>query len=148
MAGFIINEIEPQRNILEFEDRVLSEIFNIIREQILEHGKMAIEVLINSSRQEISSLSADILSKSYQLSKVWNKKENYVETEEMKLNDLVPETLMSFQQHKVGLLIKENEEKLKEKLSGEELIELLTKIKNLKMVNLSLAKKLGDRTIR
>ncbi|MEA3443879.1 MAG: DNA primase [Bacteroidota bacterium] len=147
VVDFVINEIEPQKNILDFKNQVLNEIFEIIQDHRKRTGEIEIDKLINNPNQEISSLSADILSGSYQLSKVWSKKETFVETEDMKLNELVPETLMSFQQFKIDLLIKEHEEQLKEKLSDEEMIEILQKIKDLKNINLSLAKKLGDRTI-
>ncbi|MCF8374259.1 MAG: DNA primase [Bacteroidales bacterium] len=147
VAYYIINEIEPQKDILEFRHPKYKEAYEMIEEQMLTNGEISVEALTQSNNPLISSLSADVQSKAYQLSNLWTKKESFVETEEMTLTQLVPETLMSFQQHRVDLLIKESEDKLKEPLTNEDMIEILNKIKTLKSINLSLAKKLGERTI-
>ncbi len=147
VAQYIVSEIDPQQDVFDFKSALFKQIFEIIREKILSQMQFSVDSLINNSNQDISSVTADILSQSYHLSNLWSKKENYVETEEMKLSELVPETLMSFQQYRVGLLIREKEELLKNDLPEEQLMDILTKIKNLKIVNQSLARKLGDRTI-
>jgi DNA primase len=147
VAWYIVHEIGPQKDILEFRHPKYKEAYELIEEQIVTNGMIAIEILTHSSNPLISSLSADVQSKAYHLSPLWTKKESFVETEEMTLTQLVPETLMSFQQHRVDLLIKESEDKLKDPLPDEELIDILNKIKTLKSINLSLAKKLGERTI-
>lgn len=147
VAYYIINEIEPQKEILEFRHPKYKEAYDLIEKQIIADGVISLESLTQSSNPLISSLSADVQSNAYQLSNLWSKKESFVETEEMTLTQLVPETLMSFQQHRVDLLIKESEDKLKNPLRNEDMIEILNKIKTLKSINLSLAKKLGERTI-
>ena len=144
---YILSEISPQKGILSFRDPVYQKVYALIEEQVSNTETVAIDSLTQSSDPQISSLCADILSQSYRLSNLWTKKEAYVETEEMKLTELVPSTLTAFQNYRIGTLIKENEDKLRQPLPDDELISILTKIKELKQISLGLAKKIGERTI-
>ena len=90
---------------------------------------------------------ANILSSDYILSDIWKRKDNFVETEDMKLNELVPEIIYAFKNYRVEKLLSEYEEKLKGNIEGEEMIQILKVIKNLKNIHTMLNKKLGNRSI-
>jgi len=146
VAEFITNEIENEKETYIFEDTVNRDIYDLISSHI-DNGIFNESVLINHPDQAINSLVADILSSNYNLSGIWTKKENFVETEENVLHELVPETIMAFKKIKVELLLKEKEESLKEPMSDEKLFETLTIIKNLKKIDFELSIKLGFRAI-
>ncbi len=99
---------------------------------------------------ELSNLAIDIISEPYELSKVWSKNENYVETEDMKLKELVPKVVNEYKEKKVKLMLKDIENKLKiAQEDGDEAdIVLLLQQKILfdRLKN-SLLKELGNRTI-
>ena len=146
-ANYIYEEISKEKETYIFEDSVNKAIFDIISHQIETSGKFQIKSLINHPDKAINSLVADILSSNYNLSEIWQSKENFVEAEEAKLFELVPETIMAFKKYRVEQLLKVTEEKLKLPLSDEELINILTIIQNLKRIDFDLSKKLGFRTI-
>ena len=73
---------------------------------------------------EISKLAADLLSTSYTLSKIFKKGGANIETEEMKLKELVPDTIIAYKRKILEIAQKDAAEKLKDsqdkKLSAEE----------------------------
>ena len=56
---------------------------------------------------EISSLSADLLADSHELSRIWKEKQTYVETEEMKLKEIVGDAVLKFKSDKIMIKRKE-----------------------------------------
>ena len=56
---------------------------------------------------EISRLSADLLADSHELSRIWKDKQTYVETEEMKLKEIVADAVLKFKSDKIIKLQKE-----------------------------------------
>ena len=99
---------------------------------------------------EISSLSADLLSDSHELSRIWKEKQTYVETEDMKLKEVVSDVVLKFKSDKIMILRKEIMLQLEEavKTNDKERIILLQK----RYANLSVAlglisKKLGGRIL-
>ena len=57
----------------------------------------------------VSQVTVDLLTPTYDLSKIWQKNENFVETEDMKLKEIVPETVLAFKNKKVIDLIHETQ---------------------------------------
>ena len=63
---------------------------------------------------DISELAADLLSSSYTLSKIFEKGGAHVETEEMKLKRIVPETIIAYKRKILEIARSKAESKLKE----------------------------------
>ena len=146
VSEFIINEIENEKDTYVFVDAINKEIYDLVFSQ-LENGVFNELDLINHPNQVVNSLVADILSSNYDLSMIWKKKDNLVETEENILHELVPETIMAFKKFKVELLLQAKEESLKKPMTDEKLFETLTIIQNLKKIDFELSVNLGFRTI-
>ena len=91
-----------------------------------------------------------MLATTYQLSKIWEKHETYVETEDMKLKEVVPETVDAFKNRKVVTLIKETQQQLREAQESNDIDTILLLQQRFIVLNelkRSLSKNLGNRII-
>lgn len=144
VANFIIDEL--QRDELELSNPVynsiISECKNLISQNILPAEKK----FSNHPDAMISSTAADLLSTSYDISRIWKRKDTYVETEEEKLKQLVPGTILAYKSFLVRQELKETEQKLRE-AGNEESLLLQQRYIILKNANIQLAKQLGNRII-
>jgi DNA primase len=92
---------------LEFENPVCAKIFGEIRFHS-EHGLFTGDAqFVKHEDPEISSISADLLADSHELSKIWQEKLSYVETEEMKLKEIVGDVVLKFKSDKINQKRKE-----------------------------------------
>ena len=103
IADYIVREITSDD--LGFDDRVCAKIFADFRFHV-EHGLITGDKqFVKHEDPEISSLSADLLADSHELSRIWKDKQTYVETEEMKLKEIVGDAVLKFKSDKI--MIKE-----------------------------------------
>lgn len=148
VAAFIINEIRNDE--LELSNPVYKQVFEEIDNLLHTETPISEKHFIHHADATISKLCADLLSTSYNLSKIWRKHDNYVETEDMILKELVPETIIAFKNKKIMQAIHDLEEKMKEAQKEqnpdtiEELQHQFILLNNLKQ---SFSKNLGDRII-
>ena len=148
VAEFIVNEIINDE--LELDNPVYRQIFEEIQQQTNSNNHLDEKYFINHPDESIRTLSADLLSLSYDLSKIWKKRESYVESEDMKLKDIIPETLIAFKNKKIMLAIRETQDLLKsaqEKKNQDNIEILQEKFITLNRLKKKLAKDLGDRII-
>jgi len=123
VAEYVINEI--LNDDLEFKNLVYKQIFQEyldgMGKDILPESKQ----FINHTDPEISNLAADLLSPSYTLSKIFKKGGILIETEEMKLKQIVPETIVAYKRKILEIAQQDSSEKLRiaqeNKISDEEL---------------------------
>jgi hypothetical protein len=104
---------------------------------------------VRHSEETLSKTAADLITVAYDLSKIWKRRENYFETEEMKLNETIPEAILAFKNEKVLKLLKEAENDLRyaqEQDDQERIQNLQSKFMILNTLKMSLSKGLGDRT--
>jgi len=147
VGDFIIREIKKEEEFLEFKNPLYRKIINEA-DDLLQIGYILNDAhYINHFDENIGQLAVDFIASSYPLSRIWRKKEVFVEGEEARLNDLVPLTLMAFKNKKVTSMLRENAEKLKNAVSETETLELLRRYSALKQVNVEISKILGERTI-
>jgi len=93
VAQYIIREI--QNDELEFTNLVYKQIFEAVKE-LIEHGdEIAERYFIYHDQAEIRELAVDIFTSRYELSKVWKRKEAYVELPGENLGFEVPKSLLS-----------------------------------------------------
>jgi DNA primase len=162
---FALEGEEEEEKFISVGEFIISELTNDelsldnkIYQQILEEYSSSLssgiypdqKVFINHEDEEIRKLTAHLLAPGYDLSKIWKKHDNYIETEEMKLKEIVPETLYAFKNKKVLEATIKLELNLKEAVKKNDMDEIqaiqerIILLNNLKK---ELSRNLGDRTI-
>jgi DNA primase len=148
VSDYIVSEITSDD--LSFDDRVCAKIFADFRfysEQGLFPGE---KHFIKHEDPEISQLSAGLLADSHELSQIWKNKQTFVETEEMKLREIVPDAVLKFKSDKIIAARKEIMALLEEavKTNDQEQILPLQKRYNTLSTALGLiSKQLGNRIL-
>jgi len=148
VSDYIVGEIISDD--LLFNDRVCAKIFADFRfhaEQGLITGD---KQFVKHEDPEISSLSADLLADSHELSRIWKDKQTYVETEEMKLKEIVGDAVLKFKSDKIMIKRKEIMVLLEEavKVNDTEKVVLLQKrYANLSVALRLISRKLGNRIL-
>ena len=148
VADYIVKEITSDD--LVFDDSVCSRIFAEFCFHV-EHGLMpGDKQFVKHEDPEISSLSADLLADSHELSRIWRDKQTYVETEEMKLKEIVGDAVLKFKSDKIMVKRKEIMALLEEAVKAndpEKVLELQKRYANLNLVLGMISKKLGNRIL-
>lgn len=144
VAAYITEEL--QRDELELSNPIYNSIIRDTCNIISENQPISEKLFTNHSDSVISSTAADLLSTSYGISRIWERKEAYIETEEMKLRQLVPSTILAYKSFLVRLELKDTEEKLKSAGSEEALL-LQQRHMILKTTLIQLARQLGNRIV-
>ena len=148
VTEFLINEIINDE--LEFDHPACRQIFEEIQHIQNNEQKIEEKYFINHQDQTISDMVADLLSPVPEISKIWSKHESYIETEEMKLKDVIPEILIAFKNKKIMITIKKIQEELKiaqEQQNVEEIENLQTRYILLNNLKKELSRNLGERII-
>jgi len=148
VSDYIVREITSDD--LVFDHRICAKIFADFRFHV-EHGLIAGDKqFVKHEDPEISSMSADLLADSHELSKIWTTKQTYVETEEMKLKEIVGDAVLKFKSDKIKNKRKEIMALLEEavKVNDPEKIQALQKrYANLSVILGLISKKLGNRIV-
>lgn len=150
VSKYIIDEVRNDE--LEFQHPVYRRIFEMVAELVDKKMKIDSNYFIMNEDIEISTASVDLLDEGYddKISKIWSKNEVKLETEEMKLKEIVPELIISFKNQKVLEMIKETQEEIKHAQSSndsEGIDLLIQKMQLLNELRKNISKKLGDRII-
>lgn len=148
IADYIVREITSDD--LTFDNAVCARIFSEIRFHV-EHGLFTGDKqFVKHEDPEISSLSADLLADSHELSRIWKEKQSYVVTEEMKLKEIVGDVVLKFKSDKIIIKRKEVMLLLEEAVKAgdtEQIIQLQKRYANLSSVLGLISRKLGDRIL-
>jgi DNA primase len=148
VSDYIVNDIVADD--LKFDDQVLAAIFEEFRFASLQGTFIGDMHFVKHSDPVISKLAADFLSEPHTLSKIFAAKQTYVETEDMKLKDIVPDALLKFKGDKIKIRLKEIMNQLEEAVKSgdrERIHELQTRDQNLKAALRAISVKLGKRII-
>jgi DNA primase len=105
VADYIISEINEDG--LKFENEFLAAMFDEITFSVGQGLIAGDRHFVHHANPAISALVVDMLTEQYTLSRIWGKHGAYVETEEMKLNEIVPDTVLKFKSDKIKMLQKE-----------------------------------------
>lgn len=148
VSDYIVREITSDD--LVFDHRVCSTIFSEFRFHV-EHGLIAGDKqFVKHEDPEISRLSADLLADSHELSKIWSAKQTYVETEEMKLKEIVGDTVLKFKSDKIKIRRKEIMALLEEAVKAndnDKVLQLQKRYANLSVALGAISRKLGGRIV-
>ena len=148
VADYIVHEIVSDE--LTFNDIVCAKIFADFKFHSEQGMITSDKQFIQHEDPQISSLSADLLSDSYELSKIWEEKQTYVETEDMKLKDIVGDAVLKFKSDKINILRKELITQLEDAVKvndQEKIIQLQKKYATLSVALGEISKKLGGRIL-
>jgi DNA primase len=148
VADYLISEI--QENELEVYHAVYSLIFAEMLTLLKKHERITEQYFIKHPHELIAKTVIDLITSAYDLSRIWKRYENFFETEEMRLKEIVPEALLAFKNEKVLRLIKETEDDLRnaqEQKNEERMQSLQVKFIVLNNLKINLSKGLGDRII-
>jgi DNA primase len=148
VADFIVNEINSDS--LEFENKVYARIFSDFSFHTQQGLITGEKQFVKHEDPEISCLSADLLVDSYELSKIWKTQHSYIETEEMKIRDLVSDTVLKFKSDKINIIRKQVLELLGEAVKendNDKVLLLQKKYSALSMALREISEKLGGRIL-
>ncbi|MBN1413686.1 MAG: hypothetical protein JW973_01195, partial [Bacteroidales bacterium] len=148
VAVYLLSEIRNDE--LEFHHPVYALIYTEMEKLYQKQENITEQYFINHPQETIARTVIDLITSAYDLSKIWKRYENFFETEEMRLKEIVPEALLAFKNEKVLRLIRETEEDLRhaqEQQNDERMQTLQVKYIVLNNLKMQLAKGLGDRII-
>ncbi len=148
IADYIVREIISDE--LLFDNPVCAKIFADVRFHV-EHGLFTGDKqFVKHEDPEISSLSADLLSDSHELSRIWQEKQSYVETEEMKLKEITGDVVLKFKSDKIIIKRKEIMQLLEEAVKANDTEKVLLLQKRYSILSTALgaiSRKLGNRIL-
>ena len=148
VSDYIVREITSDD--LSFNDSICEKIFADYKFHV-EHGLFPGDKhFVKHEDPEISSMSADLLAESHELSRIWKDKQTFVETEEMKLRDIVPDVVLKFKSDKIKMRLDEIMIQIKEADKAgdtERVLALQKRDQNLKAALMMISKKLGNRIL-
>ena len=148
VAKYIIDEIVNDE--LEFSNPLFKQIFDEYRDHLKNNIEISEKYFIYHPDEEISKIAADMLSKPHDLSNLWKKNKLVIETEDMKLIHIVPETVIAFKNKKIMKALNEAQNKLNNIQQADNLDaieEIQQQIMILNNIKKTLSKSLGDRII-
>jgi DNA primase len=145
VGDYIVSELDNDE--IQLQGDVYQRIYDEFKKYYLEGIVPDEKIFTNHPDVEISRVAVDLLSYPYDLSKIWKKYAVFVETEEEKLRELVPETVLVFKNLQIKKALKETETLIKQcgENSGLNETDLLLRHKRLNEVHKELNKKLGNR---
>jgi DNA primase len=148
VAQYIIREI--QNDELEFTNLVYKQIFEDVKE-LIEHGnEVAERYFVYHDHPGVRELAVDIFTSRYELSKVWKRKEAYVELPGENLGFEVPKTLLSYKMMVIEKALSQLRNELEEtekKQDIENLNQVIVRIQSLERIKRELSIGLGGRII-
>jgi len=109
VAEFIIREM--QKDELTFSNEIYQLMFNTITEMV-EQKRFDTNTFNTYPDERVNETMVNLISQMYDLSRIWKKNENFLETEDMKLKETVPESIIALKKDRINAMIKENENKL------------------------------------
>jgi DNA primase len=148
VSDYIVNEIISDE--LTFDDPVLGKIFGEFVFSTSQGTFISDKQFVKHEDPAISNISADLLSEPHTLSRIFANKQTYVETEDMKLKDIVPDTVLKFKSDKIKVRLKEIMIQLEEAVNNgntEMIMTIQKKYQNLKTALKMISEKLGKRII-
>jgi DNA primase len=148
VAAYITREI--QNDDLEFNNLVYKQIFEDVKDLIDKGQPIAERYFVYHDHPGVRELAVDIFTSRYELSKVWKRKEAYVELPGENLGFEVPKSLLSYKMKVVEKALSQLRSDLDSAEKGnqlEELNQLILRIQSLQNVKIALSNGLGGRTI-
>jgi DNA primase len=148
VAQYIIREI--QNDELEFTNLIYKQVFEDVKDLIERDEQVTERFFIYHDNPGVRELAVDVFTSRYELSKVWKRKEAYVELPGENLGFEVPKSLLSYKMTVVEKALSGLRKELEgseKHMNTEELNGLIVRIQSLEQVKKALSQGLGGRTI-
>lgn len=148
VARYIIREI--QNDDLEFTNLIYKQVFEDVLDLIERDEEVTERHFIYHEHPGVRELAVDIFTSRYELSKVWKRKEAYVELPGENLGFEVPKSLLSYKMTVVEKALSGFRKELEDpgrSMSAEDQKEIIIRLRSLEQVKKALSHGLGGRTI-
>ncbi len=148
VGNYIVDELE--RDELTSVNGAYQQVFDEYLKNKLDPNFNTKTFFRDHTDSKIVQLAADIMSEPHQLSDMWTRKESFIESEEMKLKEIVPKLVNEYKGKKVKLLIEEvgkEMKKVQESGDTDRLMELMKQKMVLDQIKNAISKELGNRTL-
>jgi DNA primase len=146
VSDYIVKEIISDD--LQFDDPAYANIFGEYRFAMEQGTFIGDNSFVKHPDPAVSGLAADLLSEPHTLSKIYFNHKTYVETEEMKLKEVVPDVILVFKGGKINNRIREIQAEIKTAQDAgdiDKVMELIRKKMALSSALTSISEKLGNR---
>lgn len=149
VAGFILREIRNDE--LEFQNLLYKKVFEDVA-AALDRGEPMPDdkYFIYHEEKSVQDLAVEIYSSRYELSKVWKRKDTFIELPGENLGSEVPKAMLAYKNRIIVNAIRNTEKSLQiafEKGDMQEVTGIQRRYMDLKQVQKSIAHRLGERTI-
>ncbi|PKQ63621.1 DNA primase [Labilibaculum filiforme] len=148
VGQYIITELSNDE--LESVNPLYQLVFDQYGENMVKEAFNTKTFFRDHPNEKVNQLAADILSEPHQLSGLWTRNESVVESEEMKLKEIVPKLVNEYKGKKVRLLMKEvmqEMQKAQDTGDSDRMMELMRQKMVLDQIKNAISKELGNRTI-
>jgi len=148
VSQYIIREI--QNDDLEFTNLIYKQVFEDMKAMIESGKEISERVFTFHDNKEIQDLAVDIVTSKYELSNVWKRKESYIEMPGENLGVEVPKVLLLYKLKVVDTALEEIRKAIEENETngeGEDIIELMTRLRDLEIVKNEISKVIGERIV-
>ncbi|MFT5750493.1 MAG: DNA primase [Ancylomarina sp.] len=148
VGTYIVDELE--RDELTSVNGAYQQVFDEYLKNKLDPNFNTKTFFRDHTDSKIVQLAADIMSEPHQLSDMWTRKDSFLESEEMKLKEIVPKLVNEYKGKKVKLLIEEVGKEMKrvqESGDSDRLMELMKQKMVLDQIKNAISKELGNRTL-
>jgi DNA primase len=148
ISDYIVFEIVSDD--LHFDNSTFAKIFNDYNFHVEQGLFPGDKYWVWHQDPDISQVSAQFLSDSYVLSNIWKTKQTYIETEDMLLKEIVPDTVLKFKSDKLKIEKKKMQLQMEADVksgNNENVGVLLKRISAIDSALRRISKNLGDRIV-
>jgi DNA primase len=148
VAEYIIREI--QNDNLEFKNLIYKRIFEEINRKLEKGEQIEEKSFTFSEDSKISELAVEIFTSRYEISKVWKRKDTFIELPGENLGTEVPKTVLAYKNKIIMIALNELYEKIKSAEpvnEADRITEIQRQVINLNEIKRIISKDLGERTI-
>jgi DNA primase len=148
VAEYIIREI--QNDNLEFKNLIYKKVFEEINRKIEKAEKVEEKSFTFSEDIKISELAVEIFTSRYEISKVWKRKDTYIELPGENLGTEVPKTVLAYKNKIIMIALSELNSRIKNTdpvAEADKISEIQKQVMNLNEIKRVISKDLGGRTV-
>jgi len=148
VAEYIIREI--QNDNLEFKNLIYKRIFEEISQKIEKGDRIEEKTFIYSEDPKISELAVEIFTSRYEITKVWKRKDTYIELPGENLGTEVPKTVLAYKNKIIMIALSEMYLKIKNadsETDSDLITDIQKQVMNLNEIKRIISKDLGERIV-
>lgn len=148
VSQYIIREI--QNDELQFTNLVYKQVFEDVKGMIESDKKIFERVFTFHDNKEIQDLAVDIVTSKYELSKVWRRKESYIEMPGENLGVEVPKTLLLYKLKVVDVALEDLRKQIEiaeKNKENDKVMRLMAHLRDVEVAKNQISNVIGERII-